>query len=178
MEQKTLTPDENKAAEGFAGLVSEYVTLVDNLSTFTTSAFLFECSRLLPRIYLHALELPGVFVSEAYGNEELDSPVGAIMEKLGKYDFYHDIFDPIFDEEIVYQSISEDLADIYVDLKGQIHNFETGGVYKEYAIWNWSFGFQNHWGKHVLSTLKPIHWLLYNHMGLDYDVNDTQEVGN
>ncbi|MSQ32789.1 MAG: DUF5063 domain-containing protein [Dehalococcoidia bacterium] len=177
MEQKTFTPDENLAAEEFVKLIRGYTTLVDNLSNFTTSAFLFECSKILPRLYLSAQELPYVSISDSYEGEDIGSPVSSIKEKLGKYDFYHDMIDPIVDKEIKYLPISDDLADIYVDLKSQLHNFEDVGEHRIYAIWEWKFGFQNHWGKHLLSTMKPIHWLLYKHMGLDYDVSDTQAVG-
>ncbi len=169
MERNTLTPNENNAVEEFAKLALEYIHLVEKVPDLKAHQFLVECSVLLPKLYAGAQILPDIWAIGEYEDAQVETPFGVISDKLGKYDFYHDVYDPVFDEDIQYHPISEDLAEIYVDLKRQILKFELGGDHRIEAIWNWRFGFQMHWGNHLLGAMRPMHWLIYNHMGSDYD---------
>ena len=89
---------------------------------------------------------------------------------LGKYDAYHEVFDPYVDEAPVVGLISDDLADIYLDLVSPLVAFEAGRVND--AIWEWRFGLRGHCGDHLVDTMRAIHRLVHNHMPHDY-VADT-----
>jgi hypothetical protein len=55
-------------------------------------------------------------------------------------------------------SLSDDLADLYRDLKDGLALWHAGNPQSRTdAIWEWRFGFENHWGRHALSALRDMH---------------------
>jgi hypothetical protein len=52
----------------------------------------------------------------------------------------------------------DDLADIYRDLKHGLRLFEIGTPNgRSEAIWEWRFGYENHWGTHLMRALATAH---------------------
>lgn len=72
-------------------------------------------------------------------------------------DGYWFIFEPRTDspEEPVFGTLSDDLGDIYRDVKEGLLLFELGKI--DDAIWEWRFGFDTHWGRHLTRALYVIH---------------------
>jgi hypothetical protein len=72
-------------------------------------------------------------------------------------DGYWTIFDPskIEDKEAIYNELSDDLADIYRDIKYGLLLFDAGHFSE--AIWEWKFNFKIHWGRHLSSAQKVIY---------------------
>jgi Domain of unknown function (DUF5063) len=70
---------------------------------------------------------------------------------------YWTIFDPIYDEEkvAVYGMLSDDLGDIYRDIKYGLLLFDAGHFSE--AVWEWRFNFNIHWGRHLLDAQKVIY---------------------
>lgn len=66
---------------------------------------------------------------------------------------YWDVFDPLLEaeKEPVWNSLADDLADIYQDIKEDLVLFDAGQV--EEAVWQWRFHFLIHWGKHLTTEL-------------------------
>jgi hypothetical protein len=59
--------------------------------------------------------------------------------------------------------LDDDVADIYLDLKNALVNFEPGiPEAREDALWHFHFDFNCHWGQHCISALKAIHAYLEN----------------
>ncbi len=79
-------------------------------------------------------------------------------EKYAKLpiDEYWEIFDAgnIEDRDPVFALVSDDLADIYGDLKIGLLLYETS-MFPE-AFWEWRFNFQIHWGNHLVGAQKAI----------------------
>jgi hypothetical protein len=119
------------AAASFAELARSFIALVDGLSTLKPHAFLTQCARLLPRIYAAGIALPAVEPrdnAERSGATRVLSPMGRLMVLLGDRGYYHEVFDPIFDEQAIGASIPDDLADIYTDLAHPPRVFDDGNV--------------------------------------------------
>lgn len=95
------------------------------------------------------------------------------MAILGKYHFYHWVSDPISDEDTGGTSLADDLSDIYVDLKRSLLEYDSGD--KTNAIWQWKFDLRGHTGQHIVSALRPIHFLIYDHMDRDY-INEQARI--
>ena len=72
-------------------------------------------------------------------------------------DGYWTIFDPskVEEKESVYTELSDDLADIYRDIKYGLLLFDAGHFSE--AIWEWKFHFRIHWGRHLLNAQKVIY---------------------
>jgi Domain of unknown function (DUF5063) len=72
-------------------------------------------------------------------------------------DGYWTIFDPTKDKEndAVFAQLSDDLADIYRDIKYGLLLFDAGHFSE--AVWEWKFNYKIHWGRHLLSAQKVIY---------------------
>lgn len=51
--------------------------------------------------------------------------------------------------------ITDDLSDIYIDLKEPLVLYQQGHV-KE-AVWSWRLMFYSYWGHHAVGGLKALH---------------------
>ena len=74
-------------------------------------------------------------------------------------DSYAQVFNPFSPkDELDFYYVTGDLLEIYQDVKEGIILFEEN--YKYEAMFTWSFGFHNHYGRHLISVLRPLHALL------------------
>lgn len=147
-------------------LVREYIALIDNIGRYSAHQLLKECARLLPLIYSYGITLPDVEPTDEGSEFNITSPMGEIVDLLGSYDVYSEVFDPVTDKDAIASSLSDDLADIYQDLKGPLLNYDEG--HQSNAIWQWRFNICGHCGNHIVDALRPIHRLVNDHMGPDY----------
>ena len=79
-----------------------------------------------------------------------------------KFDGYWEVFDPYEEGAPVGGSLSDDLLDVYGDLRRGLALWEQGGVTKRgelriAAIWEWRFQFEIHWGDHAIDALRALH---------------------
>ncbi|MBP6003642.1 MAG: DUF5063 domain-containing protein [Pyrinomonadaceae bacterium] len=79
------------------------------------------------------------------------------------FDGYWDIFDPLDlePEPPVFNLLSDDLADIYGDVKEGLLLYEKGFVVE--AVWQWRFTFSTHWGHHLTGAQRAVHCYLSNY---------------
>jgi hypothetical protein len=164
--------------EQFVEVIRKYLALIDGLPGPTAREFLSECAILLPQIYAFSQQLPDVVLmdDDALVAEEhkIESPMGRIMNLLGKYDVYSEVFDPVFDEEAIKTTLSDDLSDIYIDLKRTLSNYDSGDPRsRRIAIWNWKFHMKIHWGHHLVCAMCPIHSLVHDHLDPEFGAAET-----
>jgi hypothetical protein len=76
---------------------------------------------------------------------------------------YWDVFDPLITEggEAVFNSLSDDLADIYRDIKEGLVLYDAGKL--KDAVWEWQFNFKIHWGQHLTGAQRAINSYLRDH---------------
>ena len=144
---------------GFAQTAEEYCSIVENAETFQRAEFATLCFRLVSKLLKEASELPAAPLIEkvhSIGNEEYSRIVFKLKNVLVDKDYYRMFFDPYEqDVEPIYGSLSDDLADIWRDLKGGFEAYRSGSV--EGAIGEWRFAFAHHWGSHhATHALKPL----------------------
>lgn len=83
---------------------------------------------------------------------------GKLSARFGEHDLYIDVFDPSQltgdDAKAMSGSITQDLVEIDDDLAEAIAWLEqdTPGV-----LWDIRWAFENHWGRHALACLRPLH---------------------
>ena len=161
------------AVDEFSQLVRNYVRAIDKADELSPHALLSVCARLLPRIYADGLDLPDVETTNDTISAEVASPMGKLASLMGRHDFYHEVFDPCFEEKPVGASLADDLADIYLDLARPLAAFDAGQISD--AVWTWKFNLQTHCGDHLVDAMRVIHRLINSHMSPDYTADAGKE---
>ena len=123
---------------------------------------------LLPLLYLKARLLPkaneemDVYPERFVTEQEYEDLRQMVAQKLGSDDAYLEVFveDMRYSDEPITAFISENIADIYQELKDLACNYQT----REEAVMNDALvscleGFEQHWGQKLLNVLRPLHAL-------------------
>jgi hypothetical protein len=156
----------------FVEVAGRYCGLVENYEALTAYELARRAADLLPSLYAAGLALPDVAMPEAQ-SEKPDAfydavPIKhtaalgrALGEKIGAYNRYWQVPDPFEEEEPVAALLGEDLADLYGDLKRGLIAFDKGTEHDAAeAAWHWRFSFGNHWGRHLVSALRALHYMV------------------
>jgi hypothetical protein len=93
-------------------------------------------------------------------NDEYRDIVQRLQHQVGEGDNYKMVFDPWKTEEPIYGSISDDLADIWRDLKNGLLVLKKDDASN--AICEWRLSFLQHWGPdHATTLLRPLFSLAF-----------------
>jgi hypothetical protein len=163
----------------FVTVANEYCKFIETAGSENARAMLGKAQKLLPLIYLKASVLPEFESSEELVPEKYVTEVDynflqqRIMNLLGPYDDYQEVFDRDmqFSDVPLTASISENLTDIYQDLKDFILLYRIGDdqVMQE-ALWTCMDNFRSYWGQKLVNGLRAIHALLYGQTDFDQDI--------
>lgn len=153
----------------------EFVTVAVQLCIYLEQAqeqekseFIDKLLCLLPLLYLKARllskpseEMDG-YVERFVTETEYEDMRAMVASKLGSDDAYLEVFveDMRYSDEPITAFISENIADIYQEIKDLACNYQT----REEAIMNDALvscleGFEQHWGQKLLNVLRPLHTL-------------------
>jgi hypothetical protein len=105
------------------------------------------------------LELPDV-EPQSSEPEPSSAPCPPVDLRLGAWDLYFTVFDPLETSVPVTASLADDLSDIYADLAPPLRAFDAGRYLD--AIWAWRFALRGHAGQHLVRALRAIHRMLQN----------------
>ncbi|MBL7852751.1 MAG: DUF5063 domain-containing protein [Cyclobacteriaceae bacterium] len=159
---------ELKETKDFLLTARNYCAFIESTDT-TDIEYLRKLQSLLLTLYLNATNLPWTTLEheeefkDKLSKEEFDKILSVIADKVGQNRYYWEVFDPTNekDTEAVCGDLVDDLGDIYKDMKYGLMIFDLGTMAsKEDAVWDMKFGFEKHWGRHAISALKTIHFLL------------------
>lgn len=166
----------------FVTVANEYCCQLEQCGKSNNRDFLDRMSKIIPLLYLKTALLPELISSlnddvESFVTEDDYEAVRQnIARLLGELDNYLDtqVSDMQYSLEPLPASISENLADVYQDLKDMILNFNSanGSVMIE-AIVFCKDNFRNVWGQKLLSSLVAIHNALYS-SDSDFTTNETE----
>lgn len=162
---------------------AEYCVYMEKLrQTGTTRrSFLDKISKVLPLLYVKAALLPDL---EEMGFDELEEVVTEddyeevrkrVWSLLRADDEYLEVFTPDmqYSEGPMMCTISEDLADIYQDLKNFVAAFASQNEESmNNAIVKVKDNFSNYWGQKLVNAMRPLHELTY---GEHADTDDQDE---
>ncbi len=168
----------------FITVAGEFCSFVENTNRFDKKDFLDKTRKLLPLLYLKASLLPKLesifddenekFVTE----EEWEFIRNSVQKKLGFHDDYLEVFDPLTHEQVEQStaSISDNLADIYQDLKNFItlYNIGTEEIMND-ALWECQLNFEEFWGFKLLNAFKAIHYVYFGDNDLSEEELDTKD---
>ena len=161
----------------FATVANEFCSFIEAVEQFQRKDFVTRLQKLFPLLYLKAAllpepdldmseEAPEKFVSEVDYNYILHK----LEVKLGQFDAYYDVFDPSIHltEAAVEANISENVADIYQDLKDFILAYRIGTLeVMNDALWECRNNFEQFWGQRLVNGLRAIHSLVYGEADIE-----------
>lgn len=160
----------------FVTVANEYCAFLEKHEQHGRREFVEKIQKLFPLLYLKAGMLPEVQGDNAETPEKFLSEVdynfllNNLTRKLAQFDSYKEVFDEgmQFSEEALESSISENICDIYQDLKDFLVSYRIGDVdIMNDALWECQNNFKNYWGQRLVNALRAIHNLIYGEQNLD-----------
>ena len=171
MEQTSQVIFDKNSIE-FVTVAAEYCGFIERARGVEPGAFVDTALKILPLLYLKASLIPEC---EMIGEEDLEVFVTeedyeciqyAIAQVLGAQDDYLEVFHPdmAYSDTPIKKNISEDLADIYQDLKDFIGVFQLGMNDSLYVC---KEHFAEYWGQRLVNTMRALHNVKYNDSDLE-----------
>jgi hypothetical protein len=169
---------ESEANQAYSRNVVEFVAVANEFSKYAEHAselngdeLLKILQRILPLMYLKASLLPQLEPFFEDGNEKFVTESDwtriqdTLREKFGTANDYLEVFDEKTNEsgEPALASISENLADIYQDIKDFLLLYQTGtsDVMND-AVWECKLNFESFWGQKLVNSMRAIHKFIYS----------------
>lgn len=171
MEEGLSNPVYSKQVIEFTTVANEYCNFVENIGELDVEEIIDKLHKLFPLLYLKASLLPSLDnnfeeYNEKYVTEEDYNFIkqGFVL-KLNDYDRYEEVFDPMREshDQPALTTISENIADMYQDLKNFILLFQIGTIEVMHeAIREVFQNFEEYWGQKLVNGLRALHNLKYN----------------
>jgi len=160
----------------FVAVASEFCRFAENVPRFPKREAIDYSRKILPLVYIKAVLLPP---AETVLDDEIEKFVSEFdynillqkwVDKLGEDDTYHEVFEPglPYSEDTLENSISENILDIYQDLKDFISAYSLGNeeVMND-AIVVCRINFEDYWGQRLVNVLRALHMLMAGGKNLD-----------
>lgn len=154
----------------FITVSAEYCVTLEKNEPIEKKDFLNKITKLLPLIYVKATVLPVVddedydMLQEYVGEDDYNYVQNRVWGILKEDDEYLEVFSPElqFSEAPVVATISENLADIYQDLKNFISVYaDRNEECMSAALQKVQENFRTYWGQKLVNAMRPLHEALY-----------------
>ncbi len=168
-------------------VANEYCRFIEGVSKEPARDFLAKVQKILPLLYLKVSVVQTFESDQEFALEKFVSEVDynflqqKIMNLLGEHDDYKEVFDDDmqFSEQVLTASVSEDLADIYQDLKDFIMSYQIGDeLIMQEALWECLNNFRTFWGQKLVNCLRAVHELVYSDIDFEEQVKIADEEGS
>ena len=177
----------NKNVIEFVTVASEFCAFLERAEQMKREEFIDKIIKLLPLLYLKASLLPpceaiGEEQPERYVTEDIYEIVRMnIATLMGEKDDYLDVFveDMKYSDQPITRYISEDLADIYQDIKDFIFVFQLGlneTMHDALAICQENF--RLYWGQKLVNTLRALHEARYLQSDKEEEEEEIEDTGD
>jgi hypothetical protein len=167
----------------FVTVASEFCSSVENVSKTSAEMNLQKMQKLIPLLYLKASMLP---ITERMLDEELEKYISELdynmlhqkwLQLLNEHDSFYEVFDPSiqFGQETVTASISENLLDVYQDLKNFLIAYSIGNeeVMND-ALAECVEHYEEFWGQQLVNVLRAVHMLVYSNTDFSKEINNEE----
>ena len=182
MEQTSQVIFEKNSIE-FVTVAAEYCKFLEQAREMSRETFVDTALKLLPLLYLKTTMIPAcerldeddleVFVTE----EDYEYIRRSVADILGPQDDYLEVFlpDMAYSDTPIKKCISEDMADIYQDLKDFIAVFQLGNnSTMNDSLCQCKEHFAEFWGQRLVNTMRALHDVKYN-QSESYDEDQPSE---
>lgn len=183
MEQRSEVIFDKNSIE-FVTVAAEYCAFIERTRNIERSAFVDTALKILPLLYLKASLIPTcellgegdleVFVTEA----DYEMLRMSVANVLGEQDDYLEVFlpDMAYSDTPIKKCVSEDLADIYQDLKDFICVFQLGlNMTMNDSLYVCKEHFEEFWGQRLVNTMRALHDIKYNRKDVMDEVSANNE---
>ena len=161
----------NKNSIEFVTVAAEYCGFIERARQMERKDFVDTALKILPLLYLKASLIPEcelmgegdleIFVTE----EDYELARMSVAHVMGAKDDYLEVFlpDMAYSDTPLKKCISEDLADIYQDLKDFIGVFQLGlNETMNDSLFVCKEHFAEFWGQRLVNTMRALHDVKYN----------------
>ncbi len=154
----------------FITVSAEYCVTLEKNEPIEKKEFLGKITKLLPLVYVKAAVLPEVedddevMLQEYVTEDDYNFVQNRVWSILKGDDEYLEVFtqDMQFSETPVVATISENLADIYQDLKNLLYVYgDRNEECMQAALYKVEENFRNYWGQKLVNAMRPMHEVLY-----------------
>jgi hypothetical protein len=155
----------------FVAVANEFCKYTERAQELKGDDLLKILQRILPMMYIKASLLPALEPFFEDGNEKFITESDwvrinkTLRDKFGTADDYLEVFDERVEETEgpVVASISENMADIYQDIKDFLLLYQTGTpeVMND-AIWECRMNYESIWGQKLVNSMRAIHRFIYS----------------
>ena len=179
MEQTSQVIFDKNSIE-FVTVAAEYCSFIERSRGADKKSFVDTALKILPLLYLKASLIPEceligegdleVFVTE----DDYEYMRLAVAHVMGAQDDYLEVFHPdmAYSDTPIKKTISEDLADIYQDLKDFIGVFQLGmNVTMNDSLCVCKDHFAEFWGQRLVNTMRALHDVKHNTSDDDADAD-------
>lgn len=169
----------------FATVAAETCGFLEKVETLERGDFVDKLLKLLPLLYLKVQLLPECqYIEDGYLENYITEETYEILRmnvayKLAEKDDYLEVFlpDMQYSDTPIKKCISEDLADIYQDLKDFLFIFQLGfDQTMNDALVRCKQNFETYWGQRLVNTLRALHNIKFDttNDNLDTDLFDSE----
>jgi hypothetical protein len=168
----------------FVAVANEFCKYAERAEELKGDDLLKILQRILPMMYIKASLLPVLEPFFEDGNEKFVTESDwvrideTLRDRFGTADDYLEVFDEkLSDSEgPVVSSVSENMADIYQDIKNFLLLYQTGTpeVMND-AVWECKMNFENFWGQKLVNSMRAIHRFLYSGEEIGKNEKETKE---
>lgn len=156
----------------FVTVSNEFCNVLESSNEYSKKDFISITLKILPLLYLKAVVLPKTeeeladeFVDKVVDEDLYQHILALVRDKMGQHDDYLEVFTAEMQHSDVPLSanISEDLADIYQDVKNFIEAYKTAVTeIMNDALFEVVGNFELVWGQRLVNTLRALHSVYYS----------------
>ncbi len=170
MKKESQAIFENSSIE-FVTVAAEYCVFIEDATNYMPADFVDKTLKILPLLYLKASLLPKL---ERINDDQLETCVTesqyeqvrqSLAQLMEDKDDYLDVFveDMVYSDQPIRKNISEDLADIYQDIRDFVYVFQLGlNETMNDSLCVCQENFKAYWGQKLVNTLRALHEVKYN----------------
>ena len=183
MENKESQTIFDKNVIEFVTVAAETCAFLERAGEMNRTDFVDKSLKLLPLLYLKTSLLPECMpindgMLETFVTEDsYEALRNTIAQVMGEKDDYLEVFVPdmVYSDQPIKKNISEDLADIYQDLRDFIFVFQLGlNETMNDALATCQENFKDFWGQKLVNTLRALHDAKYNSQDEDSDTDEEE----
>lgn len=160
-----------KEVIGFAAVALEICRRLEHAASARRKDFIGAMLQLLPLLYLksqttlHFNNYGDVYLERSVTESDYDAVRNSVAAVMGGDDDYLDVFldEMKYSDTPIHRTISEDMADIYQELRDFLNIYEQNfDESTAAALGELSDSFTERWGQTVVNVLRPLHEAMYN----------------
>lgn len=149
----------------------EFCAFIENESLVDREEWISKMLHILPLLYIKTSQLPEIIqineeLPETFVKEEDYARVTTnIASIIGEEDVYLDVFieDMKYSDRPISSFVSEDIADIYQDIRNliSVYQYKLDEQMND-ALFVCQQHFKTYWGQKLVNVIRPLHSILYN----------------